>query len=393
MYLCQIISFNVRIPCGSEKTIGVGVMKVPLAKVIEFGGDPVNDIVWQYPDEDIPTGSTVIVDETHKALVVVNGQAADLLDPGPHVLDLPTLPLAGKLVRMAVGGDNPFPCRIFYISQVHQSNLLWGTQGGPIVLTDPLYNIFLHVMMHGSLYYAVTDPRKLLIKLVGFQQRFGAAEVTTKFRGLISSHVKDVISQIMIRGGLSFFMISANQMELSDVVKERLSAIFDEYGIGINYFNIETVEVPDEDFAELSSAKQRAAARLAEGYSWEQEREMLILEKFAGNQSAAASMLAMGCSFGQIARMAAGIGADIAGTDAAAVPPQMPVPDAEQSAPEAAPAAKVLLCKGCGAELSTGSRFCNLCGHKVEQDPVCPECGKALTPGSRFCNFCGARIG
>ena len=58
---------------------------------------------------------------------------------------------------------------------------------------------------------------------------------------------------------LSYFMISANVMELSAVVKERLDAIFDEYGIGINYFNIETVDVPPEDYAQVAGAKQRAA--------------------------------------------------------------------------------------------------------------------------------------
>ena len=95
-----------------------------LTKVIEFGGAP-DDLVWKYPEEDIPYSASVIVDETHKVLVCVNGQAADLLDPGAHYLDLPTLPLAGKLIRIATGGDNPFPCKLFYISQVHQSRHPW----------------------------------------------------------------------------------------------------------------------------------------------------------------------------------------------------------------------------------------------------------------------------
>ena len=365
-----------------------------LTKVIEFGGAP-DDLVWKYPEEDIPYSASVIVDETHKVLVCVNGQAADLLDPGAHYLDLPTLPLAGKLIRIATGGDNPFPCKLFYISQVHQSNLLWGTQGGPIVVEDPLYRIFLHVMMHGSLYYSVTDPRKLLIKLVGFRPRFGAAEVTAKFRGLISSHVKDVIAQIMVKGGLSFFMISANVMELSAVVKERLDAIFNEYGISINYFNIETVEVPDADYAQVADAKQRAASRLAEGYSWQQEREMLILEQFAGNPGAANSMLAMGSSFGQIARMAAGMNIAAAPPASAPVqPPSPPVPaPAPAPIPAPAPAEGGTVCKGCGTVLSAEERFCHVCGQKVEADPVCPGCGAKLHANSVFCSQCGTRVG
>lgn len=56
-----------------------------------------------------------------------------------------------------------------------------------------------------------------------------------------------------------------------------------------------------------------------------------------------------------------------------------------------APAAKTI-CPACGAELAAGSRFCNLCGAKLEEKPVCKGCGAPLSPGSRFCPQCGKAV-
>ena len=153
-------------------------------------------------------------------------------------------------------------------------DLLWGTQG-PIALEDPLYDIFMHVMANGSMSISVSESRKFMLKMVGFRDRFDPEDLIFKFRGIISSHVKDCISKIMINGMLSYFMMNANLFELSGVIKERLDAIFDEYGIKIQYFNIETIEVPEADYKKVSEAKN-VDSRMIEGYTWQEERQMMV---------------------------------------------------------------------------------------------------------------------
>ena len=88
----------------------------------------------------------------------------------------------------------------------------------------------------------------------------------------------------MIDGQLSYFMISSHLLEISDVVKERLDEIFAEYGVKIEFFNIEAIEVPDQDYAEISQAKKLRTSRLIQGYTWQEERQMMIAEKFAANE-------------------------------------------------------------------------------------------------------------
>lgn len=60
-------------------------------------------------------------------------------------------------------------------------------------------------------------------------------------------------------------------------------------------------------------------------------------------------------------------------------------------------------CPACGAELTEGSRFCNICGTKLPEAPVsakaqsqgqrlCPQCRAVLAPDDVFCTSCGANL-
>ena len=396
-----------------------------ISQVITFGGTP-DDLVWKYAGEEFNVTSQLIVDETHDALLVVNGQAADLFGPGRHTLSVPNIPFLKKIINIPTGGDSPFRCKIFYISRVHQMDLLWGTKG-PITLDDPLYDIFLHVMLHGSMTFSIVDSRKFLIKLVGFRPVFRAKDMVENFRGIISSHVKDAISKIMINGQLSYFMINANLFEISEVVKDRLDSIFDEYGIRIEYFNIETIDVPDNDYQAVTAAKERRAGRIIEGYTWQEERQMLIAEKFAGNEGTMGNIggavggFMMGGAFGgtitDIAKQAlnssapagtppknvsgnlnqmggaASDGFDVNGffsnTEATATDSAKTntPPATEATAP---PAGK--FCINCGSQLVEGAVFCPMCGTKQEVQNNCKNCGKPLEPGQLFCPYCGTKI-
>lgn len=231
-----------------------------IAEVIKFEG-PQDALVWKFPIEDFNATSQLIVDETHEALLVVNGNAADLFTAGRRTLSVPNIPIARTLIEIPTGGNSPFPCKVFFINKVHAMDLLWGTQG-PIALEDPLYDIFMHVMANGSMSVSVENSRKFMLKIVGFRDRFTPDDLIAKFRGIISSHVKDCISKIMINGMLSYFMMNAHLFELSGVIKERLDKVFEEYGVRIEFFNIETIEVPEADYKKVSEAKERRTSRL-----------------------------------------------------------------------------------------------------------------------------------
>ena len=387
-----------------------------IAEVIKFEG-PQDALVWKFPVEDFNATSQLIVDETHEALLVVNGNAADLFTAGRRTLSVPNIPIARKLIEIPTGGDSPFPCKVFFINKVHQMDMLWGTQG-PIALEDPLYDIFMHVMANGSMTISVENSRKFMLKAVGFRDRFDATELISKFRGIISSHVKDYISKIMINGKLSYFMMNAHLFELSGVIKEKLDVIFEEYGIRIQYFNLETIEVPEADYKKVSEAKERRTSRMIEGYTWQEERQMMIAEKFAGNEGTMGGVGgavggfmmggAMGGSIVEIARNAldpenipsgktpkdaGGTGSHVGnGPDSIDVNDFFKPKEEKAETPTVAVSGK---CAKCGADLPENAKFCLSCGEKVQiadaNTIVCPGCGKTVQKG-KFCLECGYKF-
>lgn len=384
-----------------------------IAEVIKFEG-PQDALVWKFPIEDFNATSQLIVDETHEALLVVNGNAADLFTAGRRTLSVPNIPIARTLIEIPTGGTSPFPCKVFFINKVHAMDLLWGTQG-PIALEDPLYDIFVHVMANGSMSVSVENSRKFMLKLVGFRERFDPETLVAKFRGIISSHVKDCISKIMINGMLSYFMMNAHLFELSGVIKERLDQVFADYGVRIEFFNIETIEVPEADYQKVSEAKERRTGRLIEGYTWQEERQMVIAEKFAGNEG---SMGAVGGAVGGF-MMGGAMGSSIAdiarnALDPGRVPTEKPpknaagtsshvgqgatsldVEDFFRPKTENEPAQSGVKCAHCGAELAKNAKFCLNCGERVPADDgtvICPDCGKRV-PKAKFCPECGHKFG
>ncbi len=71
-----------------------------------------------------------------------------------------------------------------------------------------------------------------------------------------------------------------------------------------------------------------------------------------------------------------------------------PAPNGRPSKP---PTEKEISCRSCGALLSQGDAFCNLCGTAVAPQPspstpTCPECQAILRPGAAFCSSCGASL-
>ena len=263
-----------------------------ISDVIEFKGK-VDDLVWKSPVENFNTTSVLIVDETHKALVTVNGVQYGLYEAGRHILDTPNLPGGKNIVNMPTGGKSSFPCKVFYINMLHQMSMAWGIPGN-IKLEDPVYEIFMDISARGTVNFVVTEPIKFMEKLVGFRDQFSPEELTDldhgMFRGIISKWVTSDISKIMISGGISYFTISENLFEISEVLKEQLSSVFGEYGVGVQDFNIEAVVANAKNTAALSDAKQKHASRKVQGYTWQDERKMTILETAAGNTGALGGM-------------------------------------------------------------------------------------------------------
>lgn len=390
-----------------------------LLETIKFEG-PQDALVWRNSGKeyliDVNAGSQLIVDEFYEAILFANGNALDLFKPGRHTLVTQNIPLL-KAQYEKLTTKTPFPCKVYFINKVHQLELKWGTQGA-IAVDDPVYNIFLHVGCCGTMSIRIADSRKFLLKFVGNKETFTNNDLIANMRGIISSRVKDYISKIMILGSVSFFVMNAKMFDIGEMVMQQLQPIFDGYGLEVLLFNIETIDVPREDYNELQAAKQRGAGRVAEGTTWDKERMYQVLQAAAENEGMAGNMMGASMGLGMGAGMGVPMGqamgnitnsvfgsvngeSPIGGTQNTNEPPR--TVNNQNSGKElnvgdflngkaTHPQGNGTFCPGCGQQVAPGSRFCNHCGAKLETKAFCPACGAEIAAGSAFCSSCGNKL-
>lgn len=401
---------------------------MPVADIIEFQG-AIDSLVWKSPVENFNATTQLIVDETHEAIVMIEGRT-EIYAEGRHTLSTPNKPGMAPIQRVATGGATPFTCKVFFVDKVHAMDLKWGTSS-PIEVEEPVYKIFIHVMMNGSMGFVVDDSMKFVRKLTGFQTQFDPDALVKKFRGILSTFVKDCIARMMTEGGIGYYGINAYLRDISDLLGSYLSSTFDDYGIRITFFNVEDIQTPAADTAVLAEAKARQAGRVVEGFTWQQQQQAEIAKGVANNQGTMGQMMgaaagfmvggAMGSTVADVAKSVLSDGwgksdsplksgpepqpsvqpgsppsagrFDVQGiyeSRNAQQAPEEPAPTVVESVPVSG-GALTSTCAFCGKPLAPEAGFCGYCGKA--QTRTCGSCGAAVSqPDQRFCGECGSQL-
>ena len=219
--------------------------RMEIIKVIKYEGDT-DCLVWKYPYEDFNTFSQLIVNESQEAILFKDGQALDRFTSGKYTMHTGNIPLLNKIVNLPSGGESPFHCTVCFINKAEKMQLLWGVGG--INYSDPNLNNYTFVIgTHGELSLTVTDSRKLLIKLVGTGTELTAEQLSGYFRTAIATHVKTILPTILKANNTSIFDVESDLTGLSDVLKEKISAELDNYGVSLERFWIDEIIKPEND--------------------------------------------------------------------------------------------------------------------------------------------------
>ena len=160
-----------------------------------------------------------------------------------------------------------------------EKEVLWGTFS-PLVLKDPIWDILLHIMVNGLICVSIGTSQLSNEGAVETNENFDSI-LMEKIRKTISDEVKCAIKMIVENGCVSCFDLGEYTDKLNIVIQERLEKIFENYGTHIHSFKIEKIEIPDEDYAPLKQAQERAETRKKKGITWQEERQVEIAEKFA----------------------------------------------------------------------------------------------------------------
>ena len=224
-----------------------------IADIIKYEGDN-STFVWKHPLEDFNSLTQLIVHESQEAIFFMNGQALDLFGPGRYTLETQNIPKLGKLLNRTTGGKTPFHCEVYFINKTVQMGIKWGTDSR-VRFLEPTYGVPLDIGACGEMNLAVSDSRKLLVKLVGtmngiaWDDRAGGftKSLAASFRPMISAAVKTNLASCISSQGIDILDVDKSLGLLSDVLHRSIAPGFEEYGLTIPEFYITTVVLPESD--------------------------------------------------------------------------------------------------------------------------------------------------
>ena len=224
-----------------------------IADIIKYEGDN-STFVWKHPCEDFNSLTQLIVHESQEAIFFMNGQALDLFGPGRYTLETQNIPMVGKVLNRATGGESPFHCEVYFINKTVQMALRWGTDS-KVRYIDPDSGIPIELGASGEMNLSVSDSRKLLVKLVGTMKGIAwedrgegfTKSLQASFRPLISTAVKSNLSQAIKAGEFDIFEIDEHLEEISKILRDKMVGGFEEYGLTIPQFYLTTVVLPEND--------------------------------------------------------------------------------------------------------------------------------------------------
>ena len=210
-----------------------------IVDVLKFHSDA-SIFAWKYPNSALATWSQLIVNEAQEAILIKNGQIADVFGPGRYVLSTDNIPVLQSIINLPFGKKSPFSAEVWFINRAFALDVKWGTST-PIQVQDPKYGVFVPMRAFGQFGIQIEDSRRFLTKLVGTMPFFNTKTLTDYFKGLYVTRVKDRLSSCLVKSKISILEINSHLDQISSELESQLRNEFAEYGIRVASFYVNDI--------------------------------------------------------------------------------------------------------------------------------------------------------
>lgn len=347
------------------------MIKGQLIDVIEWTDNTSNTMVHKYDmnGKEVMNGAQLTVRESQVAILVNEGELADIFEPGRYELTTKNMPILTALKSWKYGFNSPFKVDVYFVNTKQFLDRKWGTSN-PVMMRDAEFGM-IRIRAFGIYSFRVTDPGTFLKEVFGTSSMFTVEDVEGQIKRTLVSGLSDAIAESKIPA----LDLAANYEEIAGYAMQAMNPKLALLGLSLCSFVIENISLPEE--VEKTMDKRTSMGVLGNLDQYAKYQAAEAMREAANNDGS--GMAGMGVGMGAGAAMGQMFAQTLGNTAAPA------------AAAAAAPAAASITCSACGAVISAGSKFCPECGAKQNVGAFCSNCGKAIPAGTKFCPECGAK--
>lgn len=264
-----------------------------LVDVIEWTDNTQHTLVYRFPryGNEIKNGAMLTVREGQMAVLVNEGEVADVFEPGLYELNTANVPILSSLQGWKHGFESPFKAEVYFFNTKVFTDMKWGLRN-PLILRDREFGV-IRVRAFGSYAFRITDPHKMISEIVGTDGHFVLEEIIGQLKNLVVTGFAKVVSE----SGVPVLDLAASYDDLGKFLTEQIQPMFKAYGLKLETMLVENVSVPPS----VEKALDERASSIAVGdlNRFTRYQQAQSMRDAANNESGAAGGgMAMGMGFG-----------------------------------------------------------------------------------------------
>lgn len=213
--------------------------------IIEWVDASRDTLIWKFPDEDkeVKMGAQLTVRESQVAILINEGQIADVFGPGRHELTTRNMPILTSFKSWKYGFNSPFKVDIYFVNTRQFTDLKWGTPA-PVYIPDSKFGQ-VEIRAFGAYNIKIADPRKFFTEYSGTDNHLTISELEGTLKGKLVDRFTEVVAEIA-DNGLSFVQLQSNKSEFTEALFPRIHDYFTQFGLELTDFQIQSISLPPE---------------------------------------------------------------------------------------------------------------------------------------------------
>ena len=289
-----------------------------LVDVIEWTDDTSNTLVYRFPryGNEIKNGAMLTVREGQQAVLVNEGEVADVFSPGLYKLETANLPILSTLQGWKHGFKSPFKAEVYFFNTTRITDMKWGLRN-PLMIRDREFGV-VRLRAFGSYTFKVKDAKTFLSEIVGTDGHFTIEEITGQLKNLIVTGFANVVSE----SGIPVLDLAASYDDLGRFLSEKIAPSFAEFGLLMEQMLVENISLPEA----VEKALDERASSIAVGDldRFTRYQGAQSMRDAAQNQSGAAGAgIGMGMGFAMAQSFGQAMSGDQNGSAKAEEPPPL----------------------------------------------------------------------